>query len=46
MMMIFDLTKSVKAFNKLSDELAKLGEDTGEQVKCQKEDIFEKMHRI
>ena len=35
MMMIVDLTKSVKAFNVLSDELAKLGEDTGVQVKCQ-----------
>ena len=29
MMMIVDLTKSVKAFNQLSDELATLGEDTG-----------------
>ena len=46
MMMIVDLTKSVKAFNVLSDELAKLGEDTGVQVKCQLEDIFSKMHRI
>ena len=46
MMMIVDLTKSVKAFNQLSDELATLGEDTGVQVKCQLEDIFDKMHRI
>ena len=46
MMMIVDLTKSVKAFAVLSDELTKIGKDTGVQVKCQLEDIFDKMHRI
>ena len=46
MMMIVDLTKSVKAFDVLSDELTKIGKDTGVQVKCQLEDIFNKMHRI
>jgi len=46
MMMIVDLTKSVKAFDQLSDELTKIGKDTGVQVKCQLEDIFDKMHRI
>ena len=46
MMMIVDLTKSVKAFDQLSDELVKIGNDTGFQVKCQLEDIFDKMHRI
>ena len=46
MMMIVDLTKSVKAFDVLSDELTKIGKDTGVQVKCQLEDIFDKMHRI
>ena len=46
MMMIVDLTKSVKAFDQLSDELVKIGNDTGVQVKCQLEDIFSKMHRI
>lgn len=46
MMMIVDLTKSVKAFDVLSDELTKIGADTGVQVKCQLEDIFDKMHRI
>ena len=45
MMMIVDLTKSVKAFDQLSDELVKIGNDTGVQVKCQLEDIFDKMHR-
>lgn len=46
MMMIVDLTKSIKAFDVLSDELTKIGKDTGVQVKCQLEDIFDKMHRI
>ena len=46
MMMIVDLTKSVKAFDVLSDELTKIGKDTGVQVKSQLEDIFDKMHRI
>ena len=46
MMMIVDLTKSVKAFDVLSDELTKIGKDTGVQVKCQLEAIFDKMHRI
>ena len=46
MMMIVDLTKSVKAFDVLSDKLTKIGKDTGVQVKCQLEDIFDKMHRI
>ena len=46
MMMIVDVTKSVKAFDVLSDELTKIGKDTGVQVKCQLEDIFDKMHRI
>ena len=44
--LIVDLTKSVKAFDVLSDELTKIGKDTGVQVKCQLEDIFDKMHRI
>ena len=46
MMMIVDLTKSVKAFDVLSDELTTIGQDKGVQVKCQLEDIFDKMHRI
>ena len=46
MMMIVDLTKSVKAFDVLSDELTKIGKDTGVQVKCQLAYIFDKMHRI
>ncbi len=46
MMMIVDLTKCVKPFDGISSELSELGENTGVQVKCQLEDIFNKMHRI
>lgn len=46
MMMIVDMAKSVKPFDVINDELAKIGADTGVQVKVQLEDIFNKMHRI
>ncbi len=46
MMMITDMTKSAKAFDTIAEELSKIGEETGVQVKCQLEDIFDKMHRI
>ncbi len=46
MMMIVDLTKCVKSFDTISTELDELGVNTGVQVKCQLEDIFNKMHRI
>ena len=46
MMMIVDLTKCDKPFDNISSELSAIGEDMGVQVKCQLEDIFDKMHRI
>ncbi|WP_308223879.1 ACT domain-containing protein [uncultured Prevotella sp.] len=46
MMMIVDMTKMEKPFVQASDELTKLGESVGVQVKCQREDIFDVMHRI
>ena len=46
MMMIVDMTKMEKPFVQASDELTKLGESVGEQVKCQREEIFDVMHRI
>ena len=30
----------------MTDEITRLGEKTGVQIKCQKEEIFDKMHRI
>lgn len=46
MMMIVDMQKMEKPFVEAADELAKLGENIGVQVKCQREEIFDMMHRI
>lgn len=46
MMMVVDMSKCNKAFNQVSTELSEIGEKMGVQVKCQLEDIFDKMHRI
>lgn len=46
MMMIVDMTKMQKPFVEAADDLAKLGEGIGVQVKCQREEIFDVMHRI
>jgi ACT domain-containing protein len=46
MMMIVDLSKCTKPFDDVSTELEELGKGIGVQVKCQLEDIFDKMHRI
>lgn len=46
MMMIVDTNNAKKAFGDMTDELAKLGEEIGVVIKCQKEEIFDKMHRI
>ena len=45
MMMIVD-TGKVESFEKLTGELAALGEEIGVGIKCQQEEIFDKMHRI
>ncbi|WP_394527117.1 ACT domain-containing protein [Lacrimispora sp. JR3] len=46
MMMIVDMDDSVKPFGELSDELEQIGDEIGVKVKCQREEIFTKMHRI
>lgn len=46
MMMIVDISNVKKPFNLMADELAKVGLEIGVQVKCQREEIFDKMHRI
>ena len=46
MMMIVDTNVTEKAFGDIVDELDKLGEEIGVSIKCQKEEIFDKMHRI
>ena len=46
MMMIVDTSKMAIDFTTMTDELTRLGESTGVIVKCQKEEIFDLMHRI
>ena len=46
MMMIVDLSGTEKPFADISKELTQIGEEIGVDIKCQREEIFEKMHRI
>lgn len=46
MMMIVDMTSAEKSFAEVSADLDKLGEEIGVSIKCQKEEIFNMMHRI
>ncbi len=46
MMMIVDTSESTKSFGDMADDLEALGEQIGVAIKCQKEEIFDKMHRI
>ncbi len=46
MMMIVDISASEKPFDTIADELAQIGEEIGVIVKCQREEIFDSMHRI
>lgn len=46
MMMIVNTDNSTKQHGDIADELDKLGEEIGVIIKCQKEAIFDKMHRI
>ena len=46
MMMIVDTSKMTIDYVTMTEEITRLGEDTGVQIKCQREDIFDKMHRI
>ena len=46
MMMIVDTNKAQKEFGDMVNELDALGKEIGVAIKCQKEEIFDKMHRI
>ena len=46
MMMIVDASLSKKPFEKLGNELSRLGLEMGLKIRCQKSEIFEKMHRV
>ena len=46
MMMIVDMAGTSKEFNTVADDLEQLGNSIGVVIKCQKEEIFDSMHRI
>ncbi len=46
MMMIVDMKQAAKSFMECQKDLNALGEEIGVAIKCQREEIFEKMHRI
>lgn len=46
MMMIVDMEKTAKPFAEVVNELDEIGGQLGVQIKCQREEIFNKMHRI
>lgn len=46
MMMIVNMNNSKLQFSDFNTEIQRVGEEVGVQVKCQKEEIFDKMHRI
>ena len=46
MMMIVDLSKTKKPFDAMVADLSKIGRDLGLEVRCQRSEIFEKMHRV
>ena len=46
MMMIVDVSDMSKNFDEIVADLDKLGEEIGVSIKCQREEIFDMMHRI
>lgn len=46
MMMITDMNEAPKPIGDIADELAQIGEEIGVVIKCQREEIFDSMHRI
>ena len=46
MMMIVDVSKCRKPFEDVAAELGEIGLAMGLKIRCQKSEIFEKMHRV
>ncbi|HIS25307.1 MAG TPA: ACT domain-containing protein [Candidatus Pullilachnospira intestinigallinarum] len=46
MMMITDASASQKTTGQIAEELDQVGAEIGVSIRCQHEDIFNKMHRI
>lgn len=46
MTMLIELDRCTKSFADISEELSKKGQDMALSIRIQREDIFDKMHRI
>ena len=46
MMMIVDMKESLIPFDQCAKDLEQVGEEIGVNIKCQREEIFNKMHRV
>lgn len=46
MMMVTDVSKTEKEFGSVAEELETIGEEIGVTIRCQRAEIFEKMHRL
>lgn len=46
MMMVVDISGIEKNFKVICEEMEQMGENIGVKIQCQKEEIFEKMHRL
>lgn len=46
MMMVTDMNQASKPIGDISSELEQIGEEIGVIVRCQREEIFDSMHRI
>jgi ACT domain-containing protein len=46
MMMVVDMNKCAKLFAEIAGELESVGAEIGVIIKCQREEIFDSMHRI
>lgn len=46
MMMIADMSRAAKPVSEVSDDLDRLGEEIGVLIRCQREEIFNSMHRV
>ncbi len=46
MMMVVDTAKANVSFDEMSSKLEELGREIGVQILCQREEIFDMMHRV
>lgn len=46
MMAVVDVTEADREFDVYAEELHQIGEDLGLSIRCQKSEIFERMHRL